>query len=179
MKTKIAMKRFFISVLCITLVFLLCACSLNFSEQADDGCFSYAYGKKSAFVTEYRWNGTEEGMTVVIPESYNDLPVVSVGGFFGRGLPMPFVLNISDCFENVQWTDADEIKSIDETVNLNFILIIPEGIDEDDVKLAEWEWSQYAVAPDGKTTEYKMSIDLGREEGLEKDFAFVNYLINY
>ena len=144
------------------MLFVLCGCSLDFSEQADEGCFSYAYGKKAAFVNEYRWDGTEEGMTVIIPENYNGLPVVSVGGFFGRGLPMPFTLNISDHFGDVQWMTDDEIESVDETADLDFTLVIPESIDDEDIKLAECEWSQFAADKDGKITEYKVSISLSR-----------------
>ena len=154
------MKKSFILVLCIMLLCLLCGCSLDYSKQADDGCFSYAYGKKSAFVSEYRWDGTEEGLTVNIPESYKGLPVVSVGGFFGRGLPMPFTLNFSDGFGDVQWVEVDTIKSADEIIELNFTLNIPKGIDTEDINLAEWQWSQVAIGQDGKITEYKVSIDL-------------------
>ena len=153
----------FILITCILLLSgLLCGCSLDFSEQADEGCFSFAYGKKAAFVTEYRWDGTEKGMTVIIPESYHGLPVVSVGGFFGRGLPMPFTLNIWDCFDDVRWAETDEIGTADETVALVFTLVVPEGIDDEDIRLEALEWTQAAVEADGKTVEYRISIDLSR-----------------
>ena len=154
------MKRTILLLLCLLMLALLCGCSLDFSQQADDGAFSYAYGNKAAFVNEYRWDGTEEGLTAVIPDSYNGLPVVSVGGFFGRGLPMPFSIDCSDFFpDDVQFAEDPEIESIDETFELLFTLILPDHISLDDVKIDETEWSQYVIE-DGKVTEYEFVIDI-------------------
>ena len=159
------MKKVIVLLLYLLPVFLLCGCSLDFSEQAEEGSFSYAYGKKAAFITEYRWDGTEEGKTVVIPERINGLKVVSVGGFFGRGLPMPFYVDISDYFaDDVQWKYPAEINSADETVELAFTLILPEQIGYDDVTVTDWEWSEWAAAENGKTVEYQISIDIGYGE---------------
>lgn len=155
------MKKLFICLLCILPIFILCGCSLDFSETADEGDFSFAYGNKAAFVTEYRWDGTEAGMTVRIPERYNGLKVVSVGGFFGRGLPMPFSVDISAFFEDgVQWVDPAETEHIDEEIALDFMLILPKQIGPDDVLLAE---SQWAVQKDGKTIAYTVNIGIEYE----------------
>ena len=155
------MRRTFLLILSILLLALLCGCSLDFSQQADDGAFSYAYGDKEAFVNEYRWDGSEEGLTIYIPDSFNGLPVVSVGGFFGRGLPMPFSIDCSAFFpDNVQFAEESEIESIDETTEFSFTLIIPDKISSDELKIGAAEWSQYVIEKDGKVIEYRFGIDI-------------------
>ena len=147
------MKKFFALFLCVLLAVLMSGCSLDYSNQADEGCFSFAYGDKAAFVTAYRWDGTDEAMTIVIPEEYDGRRIESVGGFFGRGLPMPFSVDISACFPEDALLDSAEVTAIDETVQLNFTLVVPKRIS--DVKFEE---SQWIVSKDGKTVEYDVSI---------------------
>ncbi len=157
-----AMKKICLGLVCILILILTCGCSTDFSQQAEEGDFSFAYGKKSAFVTEYRWDGTEEGKTILIPASYNDLKVVSVGGFFGRGLAMPFSVDISGFFgADVQWVEPDDaFGSPEETVELNFTLVLPEGLDEEDVSIAGAEEARWILEEEGKITEYKVCITL-------------------
>lgn len=148
------MKKLFPLVLGVLLVVLMCSCSLDYSEQADEGNFSYAYGKKTAFVTCYRWDGTEEGRTIVIPEEYDGRRVVAVGGFFGRGLPMPFTVDISGYFpEDVRWVTASEAGAADETIKLDFTLVLPDRTEE--IRIADSEWM---TEEEGKIIEYMVCV---------------------
>ena len=70
---------------------------------------------------------------------------------------------ISDGFaEGVQWADPAEIESADETVDLDFTLILPAQIGYDDVTM-DGEWSEWAVEADGKIVEYRVSMDVVHE----------------
>ena len=82
-------------------VFLLCALlsacrrgdwSLDYSKTAKVGAWDVALdpdGKK-AFAAAYVWDGSEEGRRVVVPDEVEGCIVYTLGGYFGRGLPMPF-----------------------------------------------------------------------------------------
>ena len=154
------MKKIIALVLSVLMLAALCGCSLDYSEQADEGAFSFAYGKKSAFVSEYRWDGSEEGKTIIIPESFGGLKVVSVGGYFGRGLPMPFYVDCSgNLADGLKSLDPAVVNGADETVETVFTLVIPEGIE--DVNLMYSEWSVFAEDENGKVFEYKYTISGG------------------
>lgn len=143
-------------LLCLLLPLLLGSCSLDFSELADDGAFSYAYGNKTAFVTEYRWDGTEAGRTVRIPAQWNGKKIVSVGGYFGRGLPMPFTVDVSAYFpQDAQFADGVSPENAEETAALDFTLLLPAGLSAEDVKA---ERSAWVVWEDGKTVACTVGI---------------------
>lgn len=155
------MKKFHTLVLCILMITMMWGCSLDYSEQADEGMFSYAYGKKSAFVTEYRWDGTEEGMTVLIPEEYDGRKIVSVGGTFGRGLPMPFTVDISRGLpKDAKTVDFAEEEKVDETKELNFTLIISKQVE--DVETGDDAY--IIVEEDGKIIKYEIKISIKHAE---------------
>lgn len=146
------MKKIFALMLCVLLAVLMCGCSLDYSQQGSEGSFSFAYGKKKAFVTEYRWDGSEENMTIAIPEEYDGRTVVAVGGFYGRGLPMPFTVDLSGYFpEDIQW--ADDAAVPDETVELYFTLILPKSVED-----VSWEGGSWVTEEEGKIVAYEVHI---------------------
>lgn len=59
-------------------------------ERGVDGRFSYAYSKKLCFIHEYNWDGDMNNTEIHIPETVNSIKVTDIGGYLGRGLPMPF-----------------------------------------------------------------------------------------
>ena len=71
--------------------------SLSYSETAKYEGWDIALDKdhSRAFAAAYRWDGdmSEEGRRVVIPETVEGCTVKKLGGYFGRGLPMPFSLS--------------------------------------------------------------------------------------
>ncbi len=136
-------------------VLLLCACSFEFSEQARDGDLLYEYGNKKAFVARYYWDGRDETRTVVIPQKYEGRKLVSVGGFAGRGLPMPFYVDITRYFpEDTVFLKNVDDEDISEVRELQFTLILPGSIE--DVHLA---FSESVVEEDGKLIEYRVNVE--------------------
>lgn len=107
---------------------LLGGCSLDYSEMETDGAYSYACGKKTAFLYEYSWDGTDSGLEIDVPDTCGGRRVVAVGGFFGRGLPMPFRADISEWITGKYGSVPDVADFSDEetepaeTVTLNFSL---------------------------------------------------------
>lgn len=88
-------------VLLPPLIFLLTFCSDCYADTAEEGCYEYAYGYYNgihfgdrAGVVSYRWDGESDHMTVVIPDRYNGIKVKRLGGYLGRGYPMPFGISV-------------------------------------------------------------------------------------
>lgn len=161
---------------------LLTGCSLDYSTTEEDGEFSYAVGKKKAFVYEYIWDGEEDSMTVIIPRKYDGKEIIGIGGFYGRGLPMKFKIDASAYIDaNIAGigaagagesadtgrtgagdTDAEylqkyEVSKVDRKVQLNFLVLyrgeLKEGIE------AMPQYSEY-VELDGKVTEFEYNVDI-------------------
>lgn len=127
-------RRCIIAVAVLTVAFILqgCTTALSFSDTADNGEFKYAMSDKEAFVTVYHWDGTEEGKKIDIPAQIDGKKVVSVGGFFGRGLPMPFQIDTAEAFDDIpgEWLNQlPEGKTADETIPLVFTVNVPSGIE--------------------------------------------------
>lgn len=98
------MKKLFTALIMVVLLLSLCSC--DFAEasifydhvaNAVDG-FNVGYNKTFgyAFLGKYSWDGTEEGMHIVLPETYNGAKVTELGGFCGRGVPTPFGVNVTN-----------------------------------------------------------------------------------
>lgn len=75
-------------------LFTLTACTTYTSELEENYKIGYSEFKKDAFIIEYRWRGhLGEDMDIVLPNTYKDLPVTTLGGYIGTGYPCPFVIN--------------------------------------------------------------------------------------
>ena len=91
------MKRLITLLLAVFAVLSVTACgswdwSLHYDKTYKAGGFDFGLdteGKK-AFAAAYVWDGTEEGRRIVIPDEVEGCTVFKLGGFYGRGLPMPF-----------------------------------------------------------------------------------------
>ena len=89
------MKKLLVISLLLGLIFSLCGCSLLYTHvnnavgSFDVGC-SEKLGK--AFLATYNWDGSEEGMNIVLPESYNGIKITGLGGYTGTGVPDPFMI---------------------------------------------------------------------------------------
>ena len=93
------MKRLTALFLIIVTALGLCACSswdwsLKYSKTVHEGGFDIALNPegKEAFAAAYGWDGSDEGRRIVIPDSVQGCTVFKLGGYFGRGLPMPFYI---------------------------------------------------------------------------------------
>jgi hypothetical protein len=92
------MKKMYVIGLLI-LVSLLSGCT-TYEHVITDTAFNYGYSNyyNEAFVGEYRWDGTEAGMHLSIPDAYDTYPITSLGGYFGSGVPTPFRIKFPDSY---------------------------------------------------------------------------------
>ena len=102
------------------------------------GDFDIGYSKmlNNAFLSSYNWDGSDETKNIVIPEEYQDIPITALGGYYGRGVPCAFGVNLSEvtqndlCGEANQWFCSniyEDIESVD-TIYLNFNIHISKNI---------------------------------------------------
>ncbi len=88
-----------ISVLLITGAVMLCAAgctTYNDNEVADGLDIYYSRFGGDAFAGRYYWNGSEDSMTITVPDEYKGYKINSLGGFFGTGVPMFFRVEPDD-----------------------------------------------------------------------------------
>lgn len=112
------MKKVFAALMALALLASLCSCGIfraailyDHIPDAIDG-FDVGYNKTfgHAFLGKYSWDGTEEGMDIVLPETYNGAKVTELGGYYGRGVPTAFWAHVTDeawerlCPNLVDWS---------------------------------------------------------------------------
>ncbi len=87
-------RLFNITMLVALFLFIVnfCSACVLFVDYEDSGPFEIGYHtiSKQGFVGAYTWDGTEEGKTIVIPDTYKGADIVALGGYFGRGVPRMF-----------------------------------------------------------------------------------------
>lgn len=129
----------FLVVLCLS--FSLCSCSLWYDHVNNAiGAFDVGYSKykSKAFLANYNWDGSEEGMNIVTPDDYNGVIITGLGGYYGRGVPSPFTITLSPeakiqlCSEATEWYYASHTANRDnaDVQYLHFQLHIGEYIKE-------------------------------------------------
>ncbi len=135
------MKKLLAVILSTLLTFSLCGCSLLYEYVHHAvGSFDIGYSKalKEAFFASYNWDGTTDGMNIILPEYYNKAKITGLGGNTGRGLPSGFVIIFSDatkeelCSNATQWSYTNHTANI-ENPNVQFLsfqLHISKNIDE-------------------------------------------------
>lgn len=52
------------------------------------------------FVSDYEYNG-EDNRNLIIPDECSGYPITRLGGYYGRGLPCPFGISLSDEFRSL------------------------------------------------------------------------------
>lgn len=85
-------------------VFFLTGCALDYDTHGSGEGYSYAFSteKKIAFLVS---TSIEEDVNrIEIPEKVDDMTVVGVGGYYGRGVPTPFRVDypMGDAEEHVE-----------------------------------------------------------------------------
>ena len=123
------MKKLVIVILAVSLVFSLCGCSLlyEYTNSAIDS-FDVGYSKmlNKAFFANYNWDGTADGMNIILPEEYNKTKITGLGGYTGRGYPAGFVIDFTDvakeelCSNATQWSYTNHTANI-EAADIQFL----------------------------------------------------------
>ncbi len=135
------MKKLLVLFLCVFTCLTFTGCSLLFEYQTDAiDNFDIGYSEilNKAFVSSYNWDGTDETKKIVIPEEYNGTRITALGGYYGRGVPCAFGIELPDSYQNNlcgevnQWICSDiyeDVESVD-TIYLNFNLHISKNIEQ-------------------------------------------------
>ncbi|MBR4941659.1 MAG: hypothetical protein IKZ19_06630 [Clostridia bacterium] len=96
------MKRIFALIVPFVLVFALSGCVLEemsvlYSQRGEQDGLVFAVNKTAdcCFVGGYTCEEYSENMEITVPDEYNGVPVTRLGGYFGRGVPTPFAIDIS------------------------------------------------------------------------------------
>lgn len=111
------MKRLFSVILVIGLLFSLTGClaeeiSLYYDETAEKDGFFFAINETAncCFVGSFNCDEYTENMEITIPDEYEGKPITQIGGYFGRGVPSPFRISVSDIYVNAP--EGSEYHSI-------------------------------------------------------------------
>ena len=144
-----------IPLLISLLLFGGCTMALCYSETVDEGPWTAALYREGneAFVSGYKWDGTEEGLRIE-PGEVEGCLVTRYGGFFGRGLPMPFYITIPDA---VSVSESD-IPGDAPVEDLTFTMVISKTIIE--VYTGDLEGFFYLEDEDGNLNYYRLLVDV-------------------
>ena len=127
-----------ILTICLTLCFSGCVLeetSLLYSDCTEIDGFYIAVNKTAncCFVGGYNCTEYTENLEITIPDDYNGIPIKRMGGYYGRGVPTPFSINLADSNLNAcEYTDIiDEFDISEDYVveDIVFNLNIGENIE--------------------------------------------------
>ena len=148
------MRERLISIVSYVLMALLLGGCTGYGEKVTQGPWSAYLGENDAFVYEYSWDGTEEGLRID-PGTINGLPVTRYGGYMGRGVPMQFSIEIPGarlCRQNV-------VPKEENVGTIEFTLVV--GSQIRDVIISNSGLGGYYLldnCEDGKCAYYKVII---------------------
>lgn len=155
-------------VSCVLMAFLFGGCT-GYGERVIEDPWSGYIGENDAFVYEYKWDGSEEGLRIEAG-TLKGLPVTRYGGYMGRGVPMQFHIDIPGaglCRQNV--VPKEEIVG-----TIEFTLVI--GSQIRDVIISNGGLGGYYLLDemeDGKNSYYKVlihpEVDPANSKFYEKD----------
>ena len=171
-------KALMAAILAVCVILTSCGdWSLSYSKQAEYEGWSCALDPEHhrAFVSTYVWEGdmSEEGRRIVIPEMVEDCKVMKLGGYFGRGLPMPFSV-VTPALR----AEEGEVINPEDPRPLVFTLVVNKSLEKiDNVRIASSNDAApdrvYLQAEDGKLYAYdiywRSEVDPENKTFCEKD----------
>ena len=103
------MKKLITVISSILLIFSLFGCSMQYEHIpfAIDS-FDLGYNQKinKAFFAYYNWDGSANGMNIILPEYYNNTKIIGLGGYTGNGFPEPFAIQFTDVTRKMLCSNA-------------------------------------------------------------------------
>ncbi len=153
----------FKKALCLLLVLgilpSLCGClsgtSLSYTKAFHEGGFYFAENEKErcCFVSDYTCPDLFDGIVIDIPDEADGCPVTKLGGYYGRGLPMPFGIYAEKIGGNV----AAEVSSIPDESTPVYDLTIHLRIGKNVREISHVQTPRYYSCefPDGSTVFYR------------------------
>lgn len=101
------MKKFIVIILFSILIFCFSGCVLEdacyfYRDTAEMDNFTLAMNKvaRCCFVGKYHCTEYADYYEITIPDHYKGMPIISIGGYSGRGVPTPFFIDCSDVYMN-------------------------------------------------------------------------------
>lgn len=101
------MKKLFTIILSIGFIISLSGClfddvSFLYNDTAEKDGFDIVINKSAncCYVAEYKCVDYTDGLEITIPDDYEGIPIKRIGGYYGRGLPMPFSISLADLYMN-------------------------------------------------------------------------------
>ena len=95
------MKKLLTLILTVSLLICLSGCfteniAFCYTESARQDGFNLAINKTAncCFAGGFECTEYTDCMQISIPDEYNGIPVTQLGGYFGRGVPSPFSINV-------------------------------------------------------------------------------------
>ena len=174
------MKKLLVALVAVLLLFSLCGCCLYYDSRGiteNSLEVFYAPTIKEAFIHTYYWDGSDEGKTIVIPESYEGCTITAFGGYHGRGVPSPFHVVFTEEAQELLRPDAfrwdmnylDNIKDYNVEY-IHFNLHISQYIDEIvDMNLDEYHVARYGMVPMVYVITFNVTCDENNKTFYAKD----------
>ena len=107
------------------MIMLLLLCSCTYCYHTEEDGFDIMYGSylpvqstlnsDGAGINSYMWDGDESHMDIVIPDEYDSRTIKKLGGYYGRGLPLPFYI------DDTSWMDLHDDN--EDTHNLGCLSV--------------------------------------------------------
>ena len=101
------MKRILYVFVLVILILCVCSCpseklALQYRESAEKDGFYIGVNKTAncCFVGSFDCDEYIENMEITIPDHYEGIPIKRIGGYFGRGVPTPFVISVAGLYMN-------------------------------------------------------------------------------
>lgn len=139
--------------------------------------FSVGYNQETgrAFLGVYHWDGREETMDIPLPDDVLDCRVTALGGYFGRGVPVPFTVELPESLGRVQegfgeelWEDVLEANPDAEVVELPFTARVGRNLRK--VEMARVT-NMRVEAPDGREVLYHITLSVDCDPRNRKFYA--------
>lgn len=124
------MKKLLTAILCVTVCLSFSGCCMLYDIECNAvGGFDVGYSEilNDAFLAGYLWDGTEEKASLVLPEEYSGIPITSLGGYYGRGVPCHFGIDLTEsaksklCDKSGEWfaTSSTELSVMADRITAN------------------------------------------------------------
>ena len=174
------MKKLLVALVSILLLFSLCSCCLYYDSHGiteNSLEIHYATTIKKAFLGDYYWDGSEEGKTIIIPETFEGCTITAFGGSFGRGVPSPFCVVFTDETKELLRPDAfrwdmnylDNIKDYNVEY-IHFNLHISQYIEEiHEVNFDKYHVARYGMVPMVYVITFNVTCDENNKTFYAKD----------
>ncbi len=101
------MKKLYAFIISIVFVVCLSGCfveeiSVFYTDLGEKDGFTIAVNETGncCFVSQYNCTEYTENQEILIPDEYEGTPITRIGGYYGKGGPMPFVISVSELYMN-------------------------------------------------------------------------------